>query len=58
MKNASAELLGEVGPDEAEPYRALLKGVLKNLRATIRHLQRTLGAGAIRRTLTPAAHQG
>ncbi len=44
MKTASDELLAAVGPDEAEPYRALLRGVLKRLRATIRHLNRTLRA--------------
>ena len=44
MKSASTELLREVGLDEAEPYRALLKTVLKRLRKTLRHLHRTLQA--------------
>ncbi len=44
MQHASTELLREVGLDEGEPYRALLKTVLGRLRKTIRHLQRTLQA--------------
>lgn len=44
MNTASTELLREVGLEEAEPYRALLRGVLKRLRATLRHLGRTLEA--------------
>ncbi|MYD76818.1 MAG: phosphoenolpyruvate carboxylase [Gammaproteobacteria bacterium] len=44
MNTASTELLKQVGLEEAEPYRALLKVVLENLEATIRHLHRTLEA--------------
>ncbi len=44
MDSASPELMKAVGPNVAEPYRVLLQGVLKRLRATLRHLDRTLKA--------------
>ncbi len=44
MKHASMELREMVGDQETEPYRAFLNRVLKKLRATLRHLHRTLEA--------------